>query len=167
MLIQEAVKQLQSLSSFLKQLKGNDYKLNVTTLKNSSIGKHVRHILEFYKSLLFTCHGNRVNYDNRERNLVLEQDLKFTLEYIDTIIDALNQISLDKPLQLSSTYNGTTYHVETSLHREIAFNIEHTTHHLAIISMAIPIHFEYIKLSETFGYAESTIQHIKSQEILK
>jgi hypothetical protein len=167
MLNREAIKQLNSLAIILQQIKDEDYKLEVKTLRNSTIGKHVRHIIEFYKCLLFESENNIVNYDNRKRNLLLEQNVKYTLDYIVEITDELEKIKSNTRLHLSSTYNGTTINTETSLFREITYNIEHTVHHLAIISIAIPIHFNYIQFSENFGYAESTIQYLKTQQLVK
>ena len=63
-----------------------------------------------------------------------------------------------------SKYQDQNISMESSVYREITYNIEHTVHHLAIISIAIPIHFDYINLSANFGYADSTIQYLKSQK---
>ena len=92
MLKKAAISQLQSLILVLNQLKDQDYNLTVSTLKNGSISKHVRHVAEFYSCLLFNHPNNAVNYDNRKRNLLLEENLKYALDYITEIIDKLELI---------------------------------------------------------------------------
>jgi hypothetical protein len=163
MLIQEAIKQLLSVKYILAQINEKDYSAELKTLKGASIGKHIRHVVEFYECLLFNSTNNTVNYDDRKRNLLLEDNLKYAEDYIDEITDALLKIDKNHRLLLVSKYNNNEIITESSLYREIIYNIEHTVHHLAILSIAIPIHFEYINLSENFGYADSTIQYLKTQ----
>lgn len=165
MLKTEAIKQLTSLKFILQQINPNDYKQTLTTLKGASIGKHVRHVLEFYECLLLNSITHVVNYDERKRNLLLEENLKYTLDYIEEITDNLQNIETNKRVELVSMYENQSIIMESSLYRELTYNIEHTVHHLAIISIAIPIHFNYISLSENFGYADSTIQYLKTQKV--
>jgi hypothetical protein len=165
MLKQEAIKQLLSVQSILSQIEDKDYTSTLTTLRGASIGKHIRHIVEFYECLLFNNFDNIVNYDTRKRNLLLEENVKYTEGFITEIIDALLKIESNARVLLVSKYQDQNITMESSIYREITYNIEHTVHHLAIISIAIPIHFEYINLSANFGYADSTIQYLKSQKV--
>jgi hypothetical protein len=163
MLQKQAIKQLQSLQSILLQIEESDYNQLLPTLKNASIGKHVRHITEFYQCLLFTATNNTVNYDDRQRNFLLEENVKYAHDYITEIIDALESIEGNTRLLLTCVYENNSVTMETSLYRELTYNIEHTVHHLAIISIAIPMHFNYISLTKNFGYADSTIQYLSKQ----
>jgi hypothetical protein len=165
MLKQEAIKQLLSVQSILSQIKHNDYTATLTTLKGASIGKHIRHIVEFYECLLFNNFENIINYDTRKRNLLLEENVKYTEGFITEIIDTLIKIENNARVLLVAKYQDQNISMESSIYREITYNIEHTVHHLAIISIAIPIHFNYINLSPNFGYADSTIQYLKSQTV--
>lgn len=166
MLRQEAIKQLKSVQSILSQIKDDDYSSSLTTLKGASIGKHIRHIVEFYECLLFNNIDNIVNYDSRRRNLLLEESVKYTDDFITEIIDKLVKIENNSRILLVSKYQDQIVSMESSIYREITYNIEHTVHHLAIISIVIPMHFEYINLSANFGYADSTIQYLKSQQVV-
>ena len=165
MLIQEAIKQLHSLKYILEQISQQDYQKSLVTLKNASIGKHVRHIIEFYECLFITSQNDGVNYDSRNRNMLLEENVQYTLGYISEIVDVIGKIKANKRIILTSSYQAESISMETSLYREITYNIEHTVHHLAIISIAIPIHFDYIKMQPDFGYADSTIQFLKTQKV--
>ena len=165
MLKQEAIKQLLSIQSILSQILEEDYNATLPTLKGASIGKHVRHILEFYECLLFNNSDGKVNYDERKRDTLLEKNVKYADNFISEIIEVLMKIDSNSKITLVSKYQDQNISMESSIYREITYNIEHTVHHLAIISIIIPIHFNYINLSENFGYADSTIQYLKSQKV--
>jgi hypothetical protein len=114
---------------------------------------------------LFNNFENIINYDTRKRNLLLEENVKYTEGFITEIIDTLIKIENNARVLLVAKYQDQNISMESSIYREITYNIEHTVHHLAIISIAIPIHFNYINLSPNFGYADSTIQYLKSQTV--
>jgi hypothetical protein len=157
-------KQLFELKSILNQVKDDDYCKTTMVLENGTIGRHVRHLLEFYECLLNTT-DDVVCYDDRKRNLILEENIRFASDYIDEIIDKIHQIEVNKRLLLKSRYENEEILIETSLYREMTYNIEHTVHHLAIIRIAISSEFNYIHLADSFGYADSTIQFLKEQKI--
>jgi len=163
MLKKAAINQLLNLRSILDQFKSEDYTLPVASLKNAAIGQHVRHVLEFYECLFFNATDNSVCYDKRKRNSLLEDNLKYATDYITEIIDELEKVEFNKRLLLVSNYDGQTVGMESSLYREITYNIEHTVHHFAIMNIAIQNHFSYVELPEYFGYADSTVQYLKSQ----
>lgn len=166
MLKTAAINQLTLLAGLLEQVKDTDYVLPCQTLKNGTIGKHVRHILEFYECLLKQDNYNVVNYDKRKRNLLLENNVKYALDFLQEMTDKLSMTEGNQRLVLDSEYGGVTTSMESSLFRELTYNIEHTVHHMAIIGMALPMHFPYIQLPETFGYAESTVQYLSKQNSL-
>jgi hypothetical protein len=167
MLKETAIGQLLSIKYMLNQMKDEDYHLPLTTLKGSSIGRHIRHILEFYECLFFSGDNKTVNYDDRKRNILLEENMKYALDYISEIMDILEAITTNSRILLIANYQKQSVNMESSLYREITYNIEHTVHHLAIIGIAIPIHFQYIILPENFGYADSTLQYLKTQSKVK
>lgn len=163
MLKENSRKQLLELKSILNQVKDTDYSKSLYVLDHGTLGRHVRHILEFYECLFISNSGDTVCYDDRKRNLILEENVRFASDYIDQIIDQIEQVNINKRLLLKSKYEQSEILMESSLYREITYNIEHTVHHLAIIRIAISSELSYINLSKTFGYAESTVQFLKSQ----
>lgn len=165
MLKENSKKQLLELKSILKQVKDTDYSKELPVLEKGTLGRHVRHVLEFYECLFISDSTDMVCYDDRKRNLTLEENVRFASDYIDEIIDRMEQIDINKRLLLKYKYGHDEILIETSFFREIVYNIEHTVHHLAIIRIAISSEFKYIDLSSTFGYAESTVQFLKSQMV--
>jgi hypothetical protein len=59
-----AEKYLTDLSNVLQQIKDSDYCRPLQIFDNGSIGKHVRHILEFYKCLIIANNNNIVDGDD-------------------------------------------------------------------------------------------------------
>lgn len=163
MLKKAAINQLLSLRSILDQIKSEDFTLPVSSLNKATIGKHIRHVLEFYECLLFNVEDSSISYDQRKRNLLLEENLKYATDFVTQVIDELQKVEHNKRMLLVSNYDGQSVGMESSLYREITYNIEHTVHHFAIINIAIQNHFQYIELPEYFGYADSTVQYLKSQ----
>lgn len=162
MLQNTSMKHLLELRSILDQVDKVDYNRALPILDNGTLGRHVRHILEFYECLLFTD-SDTICYDDRKRNLQLEDNAALALAYIDTIIAKIEEISYNKFLFLKSRFGTEEITMGSSLYREITYNIEHTVHHLAIIRIALSAECRYISLSDTFGYADSTIQFMRSQ----
>lgn len=165
MLKQNSIKQLLQLKYILNQVDELDYSKPLKVLDNGTIGKHVRHILEFYQCLFILNANDTICYDDRKRNILLEENVRYATDYIFQIMDTLEQVTTNKRLLLKSKYNTTELILETSLYREITYNIEHTVHHLAIIRIAVSSEFDYIKLSDGFGYADSTLNYLESQKI--
>ena len=137
MLKEISKKQLFELKSILNQVKDSDYSKTLMILENGTLGRHVRHVLEFYECLLISNSGDIICYEDRKRKLILEESVRFASDYIDEIIDRIEQVDINKRLILKSKYEQTEILMESSLYREITYNIEHTVHHLAIIRIAI------------------------------
>ncbi len=165
MLKEISKKQLFEIKAILNQVIDSDYSKTIEVLENGTLGRHVRHILEFYECLFITNAGDTVCYDDRKRNLLLEDNVRFASDYIDEIVDQIEKIEINKRLLLKSNYEGSEIIMETSLFRELTYNIEHAVHHLAIIRIAIAFELKYIDLPKTFGYADSTVQFLKSQTV--
>lgn len=166
MLKKKAIEQLLVVKSILSQMDDLEYSLKLEILKNSSIGSHVRHIVEFYECLLVSPTDGIVNYDQRKRNLLLETSFKYAQDFIVEMIDRLESIKSNRRILLVTEYAKESVSMETSLFREISYNIEHTVHHLAIIGIAISQNFSHIILPDNLGYADSTIQYSKTQNII-
>lgn len=146
------------LGHLLGQLAESQYAQPLSCMAQNSIGKHVRHVIECYQCLLQGIEHGLVDYDKRARNLQLETDKDFALEILNTISETMHTIE-EKPMQLAVTYSDTTTCVQTSVMREIAYNVEHTVHHLAIIKMGINVAFPAIVIPDNVGVANSTIRY--------
>jgi len=159
------INNLVEINDLLKGLSQKQYNRKLEILTDASIGQHVRHILEFYQCLFKGEESKEVNYDARQRDLKLETDLHFASKTIDEIINALLGIKNDFSVTFVADYSSSDGQkpdlIQSSFYRELAYNLEHSIHHQALIKVAITDMQLTSLVKETFGYAPSTIRHIK------
>ncbi len=169
LLKKQSVEILEQLSSIIRQLSVEEYQKPVEVLSYNSIGKHVRHILEFYEILLSGVHSKAINYDLRKRNPIIEVDKQATLNQIKTFVSIIEQVKSDVNLMLSGNYSVAdgyeTFVVSSSFSRELMYNVEHAIHHMAIIKIAINSSFKHINVPSHFGIASSTVRFKNQYEI--
>src|SRR5262249_50099195 len=103
-------------------------------------------------------HG-KVNYENRKRDIQIETDKFLALELLSGIRRGLGKA--DKHLILELSYDEDSeqlIEVQTNYNREIAYNLEHTIHHMALIRIGIN-EISAIQLPENYGVASSTVKY--------
>jgi hypothetical protein len=159
----------QTVATHLEQLKGVLFQVSdaqfaekLPVLSYSTIGMHVRHIIEFYQCLLAASAAGLVDYDARKRNAELETNTAKCMVAIDDIVSSVVNNTADFPLQLRVNYSLTediSMQLETTFLRELLYNIEHTVHHLAIIKIGVMQLHSGITMDEHFGVAVSTIRN--------
>lgn len=162
--IQQANKQLlYQLINFMDLLSSTQYAAKLPILSNNTIGKHIRHIIEFYQYLLISYHKEQplVDYDERQRNQRMEVDKQYAKEQIEQLLAQVQAATENKPMRLNCTLSdiGDKQALTTNFYRELAYNLEHTVHHLAIIKMAMMAHFPEVVLDQNLGVAYATVQH--------
>ena len=147
----------------LEYLTDEDYFKKSSALSNSTIGQHVRHVVEFYQCLNDGYTSGQLNYDRRQRNLFIEENREFAIVCIHKIKKDIEELNLNRILILESDYSygeiKDCHFVETSVARELVYNIEHAVHHMAIIKIAVHELASYITLPLGFGVAVSTLKH--------
>lgn len=146
------------VSELISQLNNENYGKNLSVLNLNSIGKHVRHILDLFECLLDSENGI-INYDERKRNPETETNKEFAIEKIQNIIQNLEKLNLKQSIVLKQKLNDAFCEINSSVERELLYNIEHCVHHLAIIRIGIENNFKSVQLPENFGVAHSTISH--------
>lgn len=155
---------LNEIKAVLSQLTDAQYTYQSATLFGATIGQHVRHILEFYQSVLNGYESKIINYDNRERNFLIETDTKFAIQVINDICLKLKENTKDKSMILEGNFcadEGKQIHIETSYLRELAYCLEHSIHHQALIKVGL-LEVNCINfIDDTFGLAPATIRHRK------
>ncbi len=147
------------LTDVLQQLDDEDYACKLHVLSGNTIGKHVRHILEFYDLLISSHDTGHLNYDRRERDLQLETSSEKAIQRLARIGAALEYLDLDRPLLLEAQLTDEPVQIPSSFARELLYNLEHAIHHMALIQVAIRAAFLHVVLPSQFGVAYSTIQH--------
>ena len=155
---------LNEIKKVLLQLTNEQYDHKAILLSQASIGQHVRHILEFYQSILNGLETKTVNYDNRKRNLLIEMDCQYAIQIIDEINSFLELDILDENYVLQGNFCaevGKQIQINTSLFRELAYCLEHSIHHQALIKVVL-LELDCLNfIDETFGLAPATIRFRK------
>lgn len=161
-IIVAADKILWQIDSMLDQLKLADYSRSSHLLNSSTIGQHVRHTLEFFLCLKDGLKLGCVNYDNRKRDKMIEEDLEFARNILVEISNFLRSDPQNIPLELEANFSHdlkSSVVIPTNFNRELVYNIEHATHHMALIRVAVSEFGSYSPLPQDFGVATSTIRN--------
>ncbi|HVM88792.1 MAG TPA: DinB family protein [Puia sp.] len=162
MQLQQAVNNIfVQLSGTLQQLSDNEYVRPCSSLFKNTIGQHVRHIIELFQCLENGYDTGIVNYEKRKRDALIENNRQVAAKMLQDIFNKLNRPN--KELTLQACYDDTSdelVSIATNYYREVAYNLEHTIHHMALIRTGIN-EVSTISLPEEFGVATSTIKYRK------
>lgn len=133
---------------------------------NNGVGSHFRHCIDFYDSFLSSFKTGKINYALRKRNRLIETDGSLAIFEIEAIIKGLRRLSpadLRRQVQVivedspgpldSSVWSGST------VMRELQSLLSHTTHHYAIIALALRL--QGFNPSGEFGVAKSTLSYMR------
>ncbi|MDN3521740.1 DinB family protein [Halomonas ramblicola] len=163
-LVDENRQALCQLRDLLAGLSSSAYGRACGTLGRHSIGRHVRHILDHYESLL-SAEAAVLDYEHRRRDPGLERSPARAIRRLDAIVVALADlvegaasahVRLHYPLG-----GGDAQALPTSLGRELAFLTSHTIHHMAILGLLAER--LGVALPDDFGVHPSTLRHWQRQ----
>lgn len=153
---------LDQLISASQLLSDEEFREPLEILSQNTIGKHIRHIIEFYDLMIVGNNSGEINYDLRSHDKVIEENRLLAIEKMNSLKIELEDIKVDQPLTLSANYDLNENKPElmkTSFFRELQYNIEHAIHHMAIIKIACKQAYSHLNLPENFGVAYSTIRY--------
>ncbi|KAJ2832492.1 hypothetical protein GGI24_001212 [Coemansia furcata] len=166
-LFDSSVDQLTQLSKTLSTLTDAKYTAESHALPGSTIGKHVRHILDHF-TLLFTAlsadpHHN-VSYSHRERNSFAQDSVAGGITSIEAMAQTARQLrdqtgahSTDAITISDTMTDGNEEQFTSTVGRELWFCIHHMIHHNAIIASLM--HELGLHPPTQFAYAPSSIKH--------
>lgn len=156
---------LLEIKSLVQQLSDEQYRRPVALFDDSTIGQHVRHIIEFYQCLIAGVATGLVSYDSRKRDRRIETDRHYAMYCMDKIGSNINIPDLDACLKFEANYspdgNGQVM-AETTWCRELAVCLEHSIHHQALIKIGLKELAMDKMVNNTFGIAPSTVRSVKS-----
>jgi hypothetical protein len=165
-LISNIKQTLAELNDVIQLMNDAQFSNSLTIFSGSSVGMHARHIIEFYQCLLTQSVDNQsVNYDQRKRDLLLQGNTAYFKQTVNTVINALDNLDNDRlnhPLSITSEdAEHDDMPINSSLARELQYNLEHTIHHAAFIKIGLLSQIPDAYLPKTFGVAPSTLRHQK------
>jgi uncharacterized damage-inducible protein DinB len=152
---------LRSLRNVIERLDEASFRAAPSRM-SGSIGGHVRHCLDHTDALLGAIDRREMTYDCRRRGTAIETDRLTAMIEIDRLCVELDDVLervLAEPIGLRSLTErgGLPVRVASTVGREVAFVIQHTVHHCAIL--AILLEQIGVSVPQGFGYAPSTPGH--------
>jgi uncharacterized damage-inducible protein DinB len=162
-LVAENLALLDQVAPIISQLTDAVYTNNESPYFISGIGRHLRHILDFYHNLV-NSNGRRIDYDNRPRSRRIETERAAAFQRIDAIRSALTMLKIsDNPILIKNDDGGHRDKKEgfspSTIGRELQFLASHTVHHYAIMAMILRL--QDIHPPADFGIAPSTLRHMR------
>lgn len=135
-------------------------------LSGSSVGDHVRHVIEHYQRFLMGYREEAVDYDARQRDTRISSDENFAGSVIEQVIDGLRELAdSDAPLMVKMAVSADGSRdvplTSSSVNRELQYLQAHTIHHYALIALLLRAQGE--DPPSDFGYAPSTLQHANGE----
>ncbi|WP_290793557.1 DinB family protein [Flavihumibacter sp. UBA7668] len=150
------------MTDVMDQLTNAQYTQSCENLSGATIGQHTRHIIEMYQCLLTGLQNDMVNYESRQRDIRIECDKDFAAALLAEIEASINQPN--RTLKLYAGFDTDTHEqvqLDTNFYREIAYNLEHTIHHMALIKVGL-LELSGIRIPDGYGVASSTIKYQRS-----
>jgi hypothetical protein len=127
------------------------------------VGPHLRHVLEHFQQLVKGLHLGAVDYDSRERDLSLEQDVAVLRARIVGLIQSLRALTRAdmqatiEVLLLGRLDGSVQFSAPSTVLRELLFVTSHATHHYALLTNLLRA--RGVALPTCFGKAPATAQH--------
>lgn len=136
------------------------------SVSSSSVGSHIRHILERFQSLFNGLPDGTVDYDSRRRDKSVENELSAGLIALASLKQDLETAQLrtalaDRVMVRESLHpQSPQVTIASTVERELMSLLTHSIHHLAIIALLLkPYGYQ---LDKDFGKAPSTIIYERS-----
>lgn len=155
-LIQSTLHTLQNTNVLLAALSNSDLSNNSIAPYYSSIGSHVRHILDFYDCIL--THDDKVDLTARKRQVNVETDCASALNYLKELqknLKIIDEKTLNRTVLVTDDLGLGKTEIEYTFSALLAQANSHTIHHYAIINYILDGLGISIK-DETFGYNPTT-----------
>jgi len=150
------------LIAFTEQCSDEDFSKPLPVIMNKTVGKHLRHIVEFFDILTKGYLEGELSYDHRMHDPDLEESRTLMLEKLKEVARKIATCQSDQKLRLLVDYTqegeGASMELETTFYRELSYNIEHAIHHMAILKIAVLKDLPYMKLAPQFGVAYATLR---------
>jgi hypothetical protein len=147
------------LSETLNQLSNEEYIRSSRILLNATIGQHVRHIIELFQCLEKGYDEGIVNYEKRKRDYQIETNKELAAASLKTVYQNIERPNKEIILEAEDYYDTMEIvSIPSNYYRELAYNLEHTIHHMALIRVGVN-EVSSVKLPGEFGVAYSTVKY--------
>ena len=165
---QRVLKQIYRELGVLTSSQYSIYTAPLPVVGGASIGAHLRHILDFYSCFYTGLKTGCIDYDDRQRSSKIENEIETALQQILNVIEQLESLTNYENSQVTVQSSVEVMNDQSigqsNIIRELQSLHSHTTHHMAIIAIALKLN--NIDVDKNFGKAPSTIKYESAQHLL-
>ncbi|MFT5880515.1 MAG: hypothetical protein ACI86X_001643 [Moritella sp.] len=164
--IQGNIEGLEQGITLLTLMTNEQYCMRARPYVESSIGEHLRHVLDLYLALKRGSEKIIVDYDVRRRGALVESCRRtglVELKQIKTWLLSLQPDHMNKTIIIStavSVVNTLTTQIKTSLLRELVFVSSHAIHHYALMNVTAKLCD--FQAPENMGLAPATLTALRN-----
>lgn len=164
LIIQSTLRTLQKSQALLDNLSNEQLCDASVSPYYSSIGCHIRHILDFYDCIFNVDNENKVDLTARSRNKAVECDCGCAQDYLNQIIGRLSatKFNIDETVLVTDDLGLGKTEIPYTFGSLLAQANSHTIHHYAIINYIFDSLGIEINDSE-FGYNPTTPKQIAAE----
>lgn len=157
--------------AFLQQLSDSQYTSIQSPYVASSIGQHIRHIVDVFFSVTRRIDPCVIDYDVRRRGADIETSKSIAILELNEVRDWMvsfdilpghsdddGRITIRTEVAVEDTRS---VELESSIARELIFASSHAVHHFALISVIAKL--QGIKLDDQFGLAPATATFLRNE----
>lgn len=161
--VQDNLAALEQGEELLESLDAVLYARREAACFDSSIGGHVRHVLEHYTSFLGGLGAGVVSYEARARDARIENEPAHAARHLREIKGRLAKLAEQEEnrrvLVRSEVARGdeTEPWADSCALRELEFLLSHTIHHFALVGVICKL--AGLETPKDFGVAPSTLRH--------
>ncbi len=158
---------IDQMMGFIHSLSDEDYQFIAAPWFDSSIGQHLRHIIDLYRALVNAAETQQIDYDVRRRGASIETQRAVGIEELMEVRNWLSSLSVDDIKKAATVKTEVALSAEcvetfaSSFGRELCFASSHLTHHLAI--MAAIAKMAGKQVDPKLGLAPATASFIRQQ----
>ena len=171
--VEGSLESLDQMIGFIRELSESEYQFIAKPWFDSSIGQHLRHIIDLYCALQVTRKIDDsdlpfIDYDIRRRGAPIETQKSIGLEELTELRSWMSEISesdLDAAVLVSTEIALKSKQVQlcrSTFSRELCFASSHLVHHLAI--MAAVAKMAGKEVDPTLGLAPATATFVREGE---
>jgi uncharacterized damage-inducible protein DinB len=164
--VQDNLAALDQIADWIGTLDASAYARRVEVCFGSSVGGHLRHVLDHYLSLCAGLTEGRVDYATRQRDPRVESDPAHAGGVLGRVRAQLQALAGRFPggaalqVRTEAAHEAVDW-APSSLLRELDFALSHTVHHLALIAVISQLIGQ--PTPPDFGVAPSTLRHRQAQ----
>jgi len=157
------------VKELLDTIDNETYCQPLKAFSGSSIGQHIRHIIDFYLCLNRGCDCGNIDYDSRQRNPLIEKDTAVAITELEEMSNCIQGLDIYQVVYVNSSFTDDeseeNSQIPSSIGRELMYAYDHAIHHLAMVKIGMKQHFPNIKINNNLGIAPSTLKYRKAKAV--